>query len=778
MHDRIITELSGKYRIDHEIGRGANAIVYQAYDVKHDRYVALKALLPDLAQTIPKDRFITEVRVAAKLTHPHILPLYDSGEIAGTLYYVTPLVPGETLRACLEREKQLPLERALSIARDVAIALDFAHTQGVVHRDIKPENILLHDGVAIVADFGIARALSAEVARITQTGLAVGTPAYMSPEQAGGGALDGRSDIYSLGCVCYEMLAGHTPFTGTSVHEILSRHALDPVPRISPARPDLPRSIESGLERALAKSPADRFATAAAFVKALSARATPRPKLQYAGLIAIVAASAALAAVVARRSGVPAQGAPGEAPSVLVLPFVNVSSDRNDEYFSDGMTDEVIAALSRVPNIEVVDRSTSFHFKDRNLPLRVLADSTHATTALEASVRRVASHLRVSVALLRMSDGKRLWSEVYDHELRNADDVMRIQEAIARAIAGKLSGKPTENAPALTRSSPQDLAAYDWYLRGRYYWARRSKDNILKAIEYFDSAIAHEPAYALAHSGLADAYFFAGFFNYLPRTTAYEKARTAALQAIAYDSTIAEAHTSLGRVDETVQWDFAAAQRAYRKAISLDPDYATAHAWYANLLSGLRRNDEAIREANLAVRLEPFLSGNNVAASIAYRGAGRWAEAIMFGRRAVELAPEWAGGHASLGQTYSMAGRFADAAGEYAEQARLLRAEGGRTSNPMSYVACDAVRQGNPDVALGTLREFTKDPATPGILVARVFDCLGDRDGAFAAFRKVAAARGTPLYIFNSSQVFATLHSDPRYIELMMKLGVPESALR
>src|SRR2546423_679358 len=346
---RLKAALADRYAIDRELGHGGMATVYLAQDLKHGRAVAIKVLRPELAAALGAERFLREIEIAARLTHPHILPLHDSGEAGGFLYYVMPFVQGESLRDRLNREPQLPVEEAVRIGRDVASALSYAHSHDVVHRDIKPENILFSGGEAVVADFGIARAIVAAGAeQLTDTGLAVGTPGYMSPEQATAAAqLDGRSDVYSLGCVLYEMLAGHPPFLGTTAQEILARHTLDPVPPLRPIRPELPAAVDRAVGKALAKAPADRFATAAAFSQALTqagappsfARRAARPALSLAaGVAALVAGY-----ILTRRPG----SSGGAGPSIALPPVKNIGGDVNNEPVRDGMADENTHALGR-----------------------------------------------------------------------------------------------------------------------------------------------------------------------------------------------------------------------------------------------------------------------------------------------------------------------------------------------------------------------------------------------------------------------------------------------
>ena len=478
---RLQVALAERYSIERELGHGGMATVYLAEDLKHRRLVALKVLSPDLAASLGTDRFLREIDIAARLTHPHILPLHDSGEADGLLYYVMPYVEGESLRGRLNRERQLPLEDALHITGEVADALDYAHSHDVLHRDIKPENILFQSGHAVVSDFGIARALGvAGVSRVTGTGIAVGTPGYMSPEQAAGVEQpDGRSDVYSLGCVLYEMLAGDPPFTGWSAGAILARQAAGPVPRLRTVRDTVPDWVEQAVTRALAKAPADRFATAADLIAALIKPTT----------VTVAEPAAALVQP------------PAAANSIAVLPFLNMSADPDNEYFSDGMTEEIVHALSAVGSLRVASRTSSFAFKGATQNIRTIGEKLQVRTVLEGSVRRADTKLRVTAQLINAADGFHLWSATYEREMK---DVFAIQDEIARAIVTALKLK-LKDEPSLALVEPRtaNVEAYALYLKARYFWRRKSASGLKKGIEYFQQAIAVDPGYSLAYAGFA-----------------------------------------------------------------------------------------------------------------------------------------------------------------------------------------------------------------------------------------------------------------------------------
>src|SRR5437773_3851684 len=550
---RLQAALADRYTIERELGRGGMATVYLAQDRKHHRQVAIKVLKPELAAALGPERFLQEIEIAARLHHPHVLPLYDSGEADGFVYFVMPFVEGESLRDRLHREKQLPLDEALQIAREVADALSFAHGHDVVHRDIKPENILLEAGHAVVSDFGIARAITAAAGgNLTETGIALGTPGYMSPEQGAASArVDERSDIYSLGCVLYEMLAGEPPYTGPSAESIVRQHLAAAPPRVSAMRAAVPPAIDEAIVRALAKTPADRFATAAEFVEALAApahrvRDTGRRTSRLAagaGLAATLLAAAAGLFVLSRPHGTPAlAGRTGQ--SIAVLPFVNVSGAPQEEYLSDGISEELINALSKLPQLQVVARPTSFVFKGKNEDVRQIGQALQVATVLGGSVRRAANRLRVAAQLTDARNGYNLWSETYDREM---GDVFAVEDEISHAIMRALQVQlASGDSVALLRRPPRDPEAYELYLKGRYFYYKGGVRAVQQALAYFQQALAHDSNYALAYAGIADAYQSLTWSTYLLPRQGMPKTRAAALKALALEPTLAEAHASLG----------------------------------------------------------------------------------------------------------------------------------------------------------------------------------------------------------------------------------------
>ena len=770
---RLQAALVARYALDRELGHGGMATVYLAQDLKHGRPVAIKVLRPELAAALGAERFLREIEIAARLTHPHILPLHDSGEANGFLYYVMPYLEGESLRDRLNREPQLPVEEAVRIAREVASALSYAHSHDVVHRDIKPENILLSGGEAVVADFGIARAIvAAGTEKLTDTGLAVGTPGYMSPEQATAEVhIDGRADTYALGCVLYEMLAGHPPFLGTTAQEVLARHTLDPVPPLRTIRRAVPPAVEHAVFKALAKSPADRFPSAAAFSEALTQTGAP-PSLTRQAARPAVFVAAGVAALVAgyvlltRRPG--SSGDP--ARSIAVLPFVNIGADPNNEPFSDGMSEELITALAKVEGLRVTARTSAFSFKGKEVDVREIGNKLNVGYVLEGSVRRAGPRLRVSAQLINATTGYHLWSDEYD---RDAGDVFAVQDEITRAIVGalrlKLSG--TANA-ALVKPATGNAEAHDLYLQGRYFFAKRDSTSLRKAQDYFERAIADDPSYALAYAGLSDAYSHRAVFGYVPPHDIHAKAKQAVLRALALDSTLVEAHTSLGFIELFLEWDWAAAGREFDRALALDARYPPAHLFRAWYFLATDRMTDAVGEVQAAVRLDPFSLVNNARLASMLYYARRYNEALAQSRRLLEMDSMFFQVRVELARAYLQLGQCDEAlaAMKHApEQASGAAYFGG----VWGWINA---RCGHPAQALAELNRFRAE-AREGRYVSHyslaiIHAALGDSERAFAQLDSAYVEGTWAMFTLRVEPAFEAMRADPRFARLLKKVGL------
>ena len=575
----LFAALAGRYRIERELGAGGMASVFLAHDLRHERDVAIKVLKPDVAEWLGRDRFVREIRMAARLTHPHILPLYASGEDASFLYFVMPLMQGHTLRDLLREQRQLPIDQAVRLSAEVADALDYAHRHDIVHRDIKPENILLHEGHAVVADFGIGKAIVAASqetrASLTQFGVVVGTPTYMSPEQAAGEGVDGRSDLFSLGCVMYEMLTGEPPFTGDTTQAIIAKRFVHTPPEASTVRAAVPRALSQVVARLLAKEPGERPPTGARVVEALRSGETP--------------------------------AAPPRLPdaSVAVLPFTNMSADPDNEFFSDGMTDDVIVALTPVKGLKVAARASCFAFKGKPVDLPAIGTALGVRTVLQGSVRRAGNRVRVNVQLMSAGEGTQLWSERYDRDL---NDIFAIQDEIARGIVEQLKvtlGLEPSSAPLVVRPT-DDLEAYQLYLRGREAAQVRSPASLRRAIEYFRQALARDPQYARAHLGLADAHVGLGVYQYTPTIDAANEAAAALQEAEGLRPDLALVHVLWAQLKLYLRSDWHEAGPHLERALAIDPHEPLAHTYVALLNAMLGHLDASRAAAARAVAADPL----------------------------------------------------------------------------------------------------------------------------------------------------------------------------
>ncbi len=636
--------LAGHYTIERELGQGGMATVYLARDLKHDRNVAIKVLKPELGEIIGPERFLREIKTTANLRHPHIVPLYDSGNAGPLLYYVMPFVEGESLRDRMDRDGQLPVDDAIRITREVAGALEYAHAHGVIHRDIKPENIMLDDGHAVVADFGIARALSAAGAeKITQTGISLGTPMYMSPEQtAGGGDLDSRTDEYSLACVCFEMLGGQPPFTGPTAAAITRQHMVVEAPPISNLRAGAPPAIVAALKQAMAKDPVDRFGTLKKFSDALTAAPLATRRAPRAALVGIAAALIAVVALgIWKFAPTRTATASVTSASIAVLPFSDLSLDHSNAFIGDGVAETLINALANVPGLNVAARASAFAFRDKASDLVEITKQLRVANVLEGSVQRAGDQLRITAQVIRTSDGKTIWSQKFD---RPAADIFAVQDEVARAVINalqlKISSTDSLTNAATTTHNP---AAYDAYMLGRYHWNRRTTDGMIQATAAFQKAVSLDSLYALAWSGLADAYVLSIPHEYdvpgLNPDTALTRAERAARRAIALAPAMGEAYASLGEILD-YRNKFVEGGKAFERAVALSPGYATAHQWYSYHLADENRWDESLRAMETAHRLDPLSHVITLSLAMAYDGADRFADATPLYAQGLAQSPE------------------------------------------------------------------------------------------------------------------------------------------
>jgi len=618
--EQLQANLPDRYRVDREVGRGGMATVFLAHDLKHDRAVAIKVLHPDLAATLGPERFLREIKVAARLNHPHIVPLHDSGQAGALLYYVMPFVEGESLRARLNRSGALSVEEAVEIARDVASALDYAHRQQVVHRDIKPENVMMHEGEAMVTDFGIAKAVRAAGASesITQTGVAIGTPAYMSPEQASGEREpDGRSDIYSLGCVLFEMLTGKPPFSGPTAQALLMKRFLEQPPSARAARSAVPADLDRAVSKSMAIAPEERFETAALLAHALAPHAVVTPSES-------TPTAAVPAAAVAAAAG----------KSIAVLPFVNMSADPENEYFTDGIAEEIINALSKVQALRVASRTSSFAFKGKSEDISGIGHHLKVSTVLEGSVRKSGNMLRVTAQLVDVANGYQLWSERFDRKL---EDVFAIQDEIAASIVRALRVVLNEEEKkAIGKAATADVEAYDYYLRGRQFFHQFRRTSIQHARRMFERAIATDPKYVPAYAGAADCCSF--LYMYWDASKAnLEGADSYSQQALALDAGRAEAHASRG-LALSLRQNYEEAEREFATAIALNPNQFEAHYFFARCLFQQGKHEKAVHHYLEAGRVRPEDYQTPYLVSAPLRRLGRKPEADAILRQAVKLA--------------------------------------------------------------------------------------------------------------------------------------------
>ena len=776
--------LAGRYAIEREIGHGGMATVYLAHDVRHDRDVAIKVLHPQLAMAVGAERFLREIQVAARLRHPHILPLFDSGEAGGLLYYVMPYVGGESLRQRLQRSGRLPPLEALRIASEVADALDQAHREGVIHRDIKPDNVMLDGRHAMVTDFGIARAIATSDSQstLTSTGLLLGTPGYMSPEQVSGEtALDGRSDIYSLGCMLCEMLTGAPPFAGASAQAVMAR-------RFSTPKPELPADIapaaRSIVENAMQLAPDDRYQTAREMGDALDAaiRRVDGTRMAVAGTArdhwgrgwnlraGVLAALALVVAAIAWRRldwhrAPPIAPARAAAPSIGVLPFANRSDDRAMEYFSDGVTDELITALSRVKGLQVAGRTSTFSLKEKGLTAQQAAQTLHVNLLVDGSVRNDGSTVRVTWQLIDGASGRGINSGDFDGRIR---DAIALQDSLAHTIVAQLRpelGIAVE--AAAPRHTTANFDAYNLYLRAHYFWNQRTPATLRQGIALFRQALALDSSYADAWAELASAYALEPGFGDMRPADAIGPARDAAERAVRLDSTSSNAYTALGIISTFNDRDWPRALQYLDRAVALDSANSFPRLFRAWPLVGLGRLDDALQDLRTARQLDPLSPIINTRLGSTLEYARQYDEAITELRKAIALDPSNVLARFELGKTLAVQGHFDQALKEFPD---ALEAQGGYCAGWLGASYGLARRQDDARAVYRRLEALSRVRyVTPeGLALA----ALGSGDTSLALDWLERGLRENSFYLvfLNVDPMFDPLRNEPRFKAILARM--------
>ncbi len=833
------------YRILQRLGRGGMGEVFLGEDTKqHNRKVALKVLPPELTRDESRlRRFKQEARAILTLNHPNILTIFEIGQTESTYYIATEFIEGDTLRQCLWRS-QIKIDEAIGIAIQVAMALEAAHAAGIVHRDIKPENIMLRndrfvrDRLIKVLDFGLAKLVEREgpssdpeavtiTVSNTTPGAILGTTGYMSPEQAQGEAVDTRTDIFSLGVVLYEMVAGRAPFKGpTDSHTRVSLIDHDPLP-LSHHSPEVPRQLERIASKALAKDRSKRYQTItdlkidleqlreeltvsgshlrddteldggprrtqvtgrAPVATALRSRVgetqiesapmvlpAERPgKIRrqmtaaliiFAGVLLVLAG----AAIYFKYSRPPIN-------SVAILPFVNDSNEPNAEYLSDGITESIINSLSRLPNLKVMSRNAVFRFKGRNVDPTEVGRSLKVGAVLMGRLVKLDDRLVIKTELIDVSDGSQLWGAEYNNSL---SDILSVQDEISRTISEKLRFRLTgQDEEKLSKRYTKDAEAYELYLKGRYFWNKRGEAGLRNGIKHFKAAQERDPTYALAHSGLADSYALLCDIGVVAPVNEMPLAKASAQKSVDIDPFLAEGYTSRAFVKLAYDWDWRGAETDFRKALELNPKYPTAHQWYASYLVQMGKFDRAREEIEQAQQLDPLSPIISSNAGLYSYFEHRYDDAITQYRRTLEIDPGFWVAHHYLGLAYAKKGSHEEAIGQLRG---LLESpgegplkDGSVEKDPevaasLGFVYGTAGRRGDAEAILERLKTLSERRYVSGLYLAIIYAGLKDQDRALEYLNKAYESRHPGLVLIRVDPIFDDIRSDDRFKQLVKR---------
>jgi eukaryotic-like serine/threonine-protein kinase len=766
------------YSIIEKLGEGGMGVVYKAQDSKLDRLVALKFLPMNLTASQEEiSRFEQEAKVISALNHPNIETIHDVDEVDGQKYLVLEYIPGGTLKSRLKQlkseDKEFSLTEVIDYGIQMAEGLAHAHRRQIIHRDVKTENIMLtEEGKVKLTDFGLAK-LRGSVHQ-TRTGSTLGTAAYMSPEQVRGEEVDHRSDIFSLGVVLYELVTSHLPFQG-EYEAAMSYSTLNesPLP-VTSMRKDAPQALEKIIHRCLEKDKSKRYQNADEMVSDLrtvqqAISRTETFSTKHSKVPWVVAAIAVVLAVIGIFLFFPKSASqPTNRKSIAVLPFKNLNDSKEDEYFSDGITDDIIAQLSKITQLKVISRTSTMQYKDMNKNVREIGKELDVATVLEGSVRHAGNQVRIVAQLIDAQNEGHLWADTYDEEMTQ---VFAIQSDVAQQIAAALRAKlsPFEKG-RIEKKQTENTEAYQLYLKGRFYWNKRRLDDVNAAIMCFKQAIDKDPEYALAYAGLASSCVVMPSYG-IPPGNWFTDAQNAAEKALQIDSTLAEAHTVLGEIVQDRYYDWSRAEKYFRRAIELDPSYPTAHQWYSSNMSFLGRFDEAFTEAKRALELDPLSLIINMNLGDVFYYMRQYDKAIAQYKNTLALDPAFPWSYSGLGSVYAVQGRFDEAIAEFKKMDNLS----GNLPYSLSFLGWIYAKAGKKTDALHVLDELLRlaqegNSVANGIAFA--YYALDEKDKAFEWLEKSYQDREIWLEILGCDPLLDDLRTDPRCIELLKKMGL------
>jgi TolB-like protein/Flp pilus assembly protein TadD len=809
--------LGSAFTVERELTGGGMSRVFVALDTSLGRRVVVKVLPAELAASVSVDRFKREINLAATLQHPHIVGVLTAGEIDGMPYFTMPFVEGESVRVRIEREGRLTVGRTVSILKDVARALAYAHERGVVHRDIKPDNVLLAGTSATVTDFGIAKALlgalatdpkqqaesgrpgsgktTSKTGALTQLGTTLGTPAYMAPEQAAADpATDHRADIYSFGIMAYEMLTGHVPFKSKTPQALLAAQLTATPPPIPAARNDVPLALAQLVMQCLEKERDKRPQTAreiaellenpemvsGAFASAsqLAARRPQRIALYAVGAAAVIAAAVTAGVLIARRgeqgranqaTQVAAAAAAERARSIVVLPFVNIGRDTTDVYLAEGLTNDLINVIGRVPGIRVTSRSVAASAREKYASATEIGQALNVGKVLEGTVQRDGNRLRVTARVTNTDDGFMVWSDMFERELK---DVFAVQDEISRAIADALGAQIAEEAPveASNRGTADDVA-YDFYLRGRHFFDQRGEQALRRSLDLFRRAVQRDANFARAYAGIAGVHSVLPLYSRLSADSLFGPGLEAATRAIELDSSLADAYATRALLYNS-RWRWAEAEEDFKRAIALDPRSAAAHQWYGEQLLARNRIPQAMQLLKRASELDPVSPVIASSYAMVLALARRDTEAIAQGNRAVGLDSTLFVSRLILGVAHMIAGRNPEAIREL-EPALGLSGNSPLVQGMLGYAYAGAGLRQNAEAMAQQLTEAARQNPDVGGSLAVVQIALGDTARALTLLEDAARARSSVFTVQPLTfPVFDPVRASPRFQAILRTVGV------